>query len=127
MDKDGDGGKNELEKDEAPPFFLNGNACRKCVESPGVDMRHKDTCRVDDTEMFRCMEEYGVVAKATNMKVDPKNHTRWKHTWGWHNRGCVWDKIASEWSGKDVNTIHPEPEIHEHFMIQKGYGTLCTT
>ena len=25
-----------------------------------------------------------------------------------------------------VNTIHPEPEIHEHFMIQKGYGTLCT-
>ena len=26
-----------------------------------------------------------------------------------------------------VNTIHPEPEIHEHFMIQKGYGTLCTT
>ena len=26
-----------------------------------------------------------------------------------------------------VNTIHPEPEIHEHFMIHKGYGTLCTT
>ena len=24
-----------------------------------------------------------------------------------------------------VNTIHPAPEIHEHFMIQKGYGTLC--
>ena len=26
-----------------------------------------------------------------------------------------------------VNTIHPAPDIHEHFMIQKGYGTLCTT
>ena len=26
-----------------------------------------------------------------------------------------------------VNTIHPAPEIHEHFMIHKGYGTLCTT
>ena len=24
-----------------------------------------------------------------------------------------------------VYTIHPAPEIHEHFMIQKGYGTLC--
>ena len=26
-----------------------------------------------------------------------------------------------------VNTIHPAPEIHEHFMIHKGYGILCTT
>ena len=26
-----------------------------------------------------------------------------------------------------VNTIHPAPEIHEHFMIHKGHGTLCTT
>ena len=24
-----------------------------------------------------------------------------------------------------VNTIHPAPEIHEHFTIHKGYGTLC--
>ena len=23
-----------------------------------------------------------------------------------------------------VNGIHPAPEIHEHFMIYKGYGTL---
>ena len=28
---------------------------------------------------------------------------------------------------RGVNTIHPAPEIHEHFMIQKSYGTLCTT
>ena len=26
-----------------------------------------------------------------------------------------------------VNTIHPAPEIHEHFTIQTGYGTLCTS
>ena len=26
-----------------------------------------------------------------------------------------------------VNTIHPEPEIHEHIYMTKGYGTLCTT
>ena len=23
-----------------------------------------------------------------------------------------------------VNGIHPAPDIHEHFMIYKGYGTL---
>ena len=25
----------------------------------------------------------------------------------------------------DVNTIHPALDIHEHFMIQTGFGTLC--
>ena len=25
-----------------------------------------------------------------------------------------------------VNTIHPAPDFHEHFTIQKGYGTWCT-
>ena len=29
----------------------------------------------------------------------PNNHTRWKHKWRWHDRGCVWDKRASEWAG----------------------------
>ena len=24
----------------------------------------------------------------------------------------------------DVNGIHPAPDIHEQFMIHKGYGTL---
>ena len=22
---------------------------------------------------------------------------RWKHMWRWHNRCCVWDKVATEW------------------------------
>ena len=26
-----------------------------------------------------------------------------------------------------VNTIHPAPEIHEPFVIHRGYGTLCTS
>ena len=21
--------------------------------------------------------------------------------WGWHNRGCVWGNVASEWAGKE--------------------------
>ena len=27
-------------------------------------------------------------------------------------------------AGGNVNGIHPAPDIHEHFMIHKGYGTL---
>ena len=40
-------------------------------------------------------------AQASGMKSDPYNHTRWKHECGWHNRGCVWDKLATEWAGKE--------------------------
>ena len=39
--------------------------------------------------------------KAVEMKNDLYNHTRWKHKWGWHNRECVWDKVAAEWAGKE--------------------------
>ena len=31
--------------------------------------------------------------------VDSTDHTKWKRKWRWHNRGCVWDKTASEWAG----------------------------
>ena len=33
------------------------------------------------------------------MKDDPENHTRWKLQWGWHNRGHVWDMVATCWAG----------------------------
>ena len=23
------------------------------------------------------------------------------HVWGWHNCGCVWDKVATEWAGDE--------------------------
>ena len=35
------------------------------------------------------------------MKTDSDNLTRWKHLWSWHIRGCVWDKVASEWASKE--------------------------
>ena len=35
------------------------------------------------------------------MRDDPTNQTRWKHKWKWHNRGNVWDKIATGWAGED--------------------------
>ena len=39
--------------------------------------------------------------QAEKMREDPYNHTCWKHIRGWHNRRCVWDKIPTEWSGKE--------------------------
>ena len=35
------------------------------------------------------------------MGDDPMNHTKWKHTWKWHIRASVWDKIATDWAGDD--------------------------
>ena len=35
------------------------------------------------------------------MKEDLVNRTRWKHKCGWHNRGNVWDKMATCWECKE--------------------------
>ena len=35
------------------------------------------------------------------MREDSENRTRWKHEWRWHNRGNVWDKMATCWAGKE--------------------------
>ena len=37
------------------------------------------------------------------------------------------EQKCHEWESKCVNTIHPQPEIHEHIYMTKGYGTMCTT
>ena len=49
------------------------------------------------------VDVHGLVAeyKNRNMTVEPNSHSRWKHKWRWHNRGCVWDKIASDWAGHE--------------------------
>ena len=39
--------------------------------------------------------------QARMMEEDPCNHTRWKHKWRWHNRGTFWDKMATDWAGKE--------------------------
>ena len=53
--------------------------------------------------------------QASEMKDDPYNHTRWKHKWRWHNRGCVWGKLATEWAGKDdwMNKRSSCPELED--------------
>ena len=39
--------------------------------------------------------------KTFNMMVNAHNYTRWKHRCGWHNRGCVRDRFASEWAREE--------------------------
>ena len=71
-----------------------------------------------------------MVAKCKrNMKVDPNNHTRWKHKIGWHNRGCVWDKIASEWSGKhDWSSKRKKvPDGGGEKMFRDLFDVMCKT
>ena len=43
--------------------------------------------------------------KTRHLTADPNNRTIWKQKWRWHNRGCVWTKIASEWAGNDEWSI----------------------
>ena len=35
------------------------------------------------------------------MKKGPYNHKLETHV-GWHNRGCVWDRVATEWAGDEA-------------------------
>ena len=58
---------------------------------------------VGDFEVLIQPEKYVLVEsmEALNMMVDTNKHTRWTHRWRWHNRGCVWAKLASEWAGDE--------------------------
>ena len=52
--------------------------------------------------------------------VGSNKHTRWKHKWEWHNCGCVWDKLASEWTRVEDRTEKKE-KLHK----QTGEERLC--
>ena len=45
------------------------------------------------------------------MRVDLTNVSRWKHQWGHHNRGVVWDTPLSEWSGPGTDWILKTKEV----------------
>ena len=34
------------------------------------------------------------------MKCDPMSVSKWKHRWGFHNRGVVWDAPMATWAGE---------------------------
>ena len=74
------------------------------MEIHGLDMRHLAECGGAVVEIRLCMEEHGLVEKQKPWiwwLTQTTIHTRWKHKWGCHNWGCVWDKIASEWVGAE--------------------------
>ena len=57
---------------------------------------------------------------ARMMKENPENRTRWRHKWGWHNRGNVWDMMATRWAGEKDWMIkrkeHTSPNAKHKFI-----------
>ena len=78
--------------------FLNEIVAESTCRAMGL----KQNCGTDDLDTRVRMEKNEVVeGYKSSARVDPNDHTRWKHMSRWHNRGCVWDHIASEWSGEE--------------------------
>ena len=72
-------------------------------------MPHKAHCGVDDTEMRLCIEKH---LEISSMKVYPNSHTRLETQMEMaDSRLCVWDKIASEWSGGEEWRIKRKKSI----------------
>ena len=60
------------------------------------------------------------------MKEDPENRTRWKHLWGWHNRGNLWDKMASRWAGeKNWISVRKKKNTPEEKRSEGPTAQLC--
>ena len=43
--------------------------------------------------------------------------------WGWHNNGCVWDKVATEWAGDEDWACRSERVGNN---TKKCSSVLCT-
>ena len=62
--------------------------CGECEQRPSAESKWREV-------------RIGGNVNALNILVGPCNHTRWKHKWGWHYRGCVWDPVASGRAGDE--------------------------
>ena len=51
------------------------------------------------------------------MHVHPIKVSRWKHQWGFHNRGVVWDTLVSKCAGEGKDSAQE--------MMQEGRGEYC--
>ena len=49
--------------------------------------------------------------KALNTMVDFNTHSGWKQKWIWHNRGGVWDKLASKWARAEEWTERKDKKL----------------
>ena len=59
------------------------------------------------------------------MNNDSCNHTRWKHKWEWHNPGCVWDNLATEWDGKEILKARRVLEPADKIIHTREKGRQC--
>ena len=87
--EDSEGGKNYLEEYEG--LFLTEMTTERMGRPCGATV-------MKNTRSHGGVRYGGKIQKALSMMVDLHNHTRWKHKLWWHHRGCVWEKIASEWA-----------------------------
>ena len=64
------------------------------------------------------------------MRVDPMNASRWKHTWGFHNKGVGWDTPMARWAGVGEDwvqevTTHLPNEDDVNFVLLKMAETFA--
>ena len=73
--------------------------CRKYVAIHGMGLQREIQCgNRYDKKVYRWRStRWWHSLKTEMMERDPENHTRWTHKWTWHNRGNVWDNIATDW------------------------------
>ena len=78
------------------------NNCRRHVEQYGLGLSAESAV----LETLRHFVQWRSTCwwsntKVLGMMVDPNHHTRGQPERRWHNRGCVWDALASEWRGDE--------------------------
>ena len=81
--------------------FSISDVCRKHVGSSGMGPVIQSQTRPRHALTWR-RTSWWQHTKAIKMKDYLCNHTRWKHKWRWHNRGCVFGtKSPPKWCGKE--------------------------
>ena len=85
-------------------------ACRRWSKHSGQNLDYQ-RWRGSDHEglvFYSWMEIHVMVAEHKCewcMKKDPANVTRWKHKFGFHNRGVQWDTPMPRWAGEGKDWI----------------------
>ena len=93
MEKDEitDDGPEEREDLEDHVAWANYDGHVPVVKAPRSVLRWRATA------WWRTKSAWGV-------RVDPMNVSRWKHTWGFHDRGVVWDAPTAQWGARPRRT-----------------------
>ena len=70
--------------------------------SHGLGLRSKAKCGDQYFEAGVQVDQYEVVAATDSIEMKKtRTTTQGGNTWGWDNRGCVWDKVATARAGDE--------------------------